>query len=199
MGLVFPLQSDLRRSSPETLTLRSSKRRFSLGGTFVFVGALLGTMYLAAAPLFKVFWNEGALFDKAFAAFFYSLIFLYPLAALVCWFYEDAVEIRRQPGGLYHVASWKKALGFVWKKRQIQAARLSELHIENWKGARNVASIKAEAQNANDRYATRGHWILRLRHNGESLDLERRAKRDEIEMLKAQIEAFFQDPPPPPA
>lgn len=196
MGLVFALQSDLRRSTEEKLTLRSSKRRFSLGGTFIFVGALLGTMYLAAAPLFKVFWNEGALFDKAFAATFYSLIFLYPLAALFCWFYEDGVEIRRE-GNAFNISTWQKALGFSWNRQHVRGALLSELSIENWKGARNVASIKAESAQKADRYATRGHWILRLRHGKDVLDLERRAKRDDIELLKAQIEAFFQAPVPP--
>lgn len=196
MGLVFALQSDLRRSTEEKLTLRSSKRRFSLGGTFIFVGALLGTMYLAAAPLFKVFWNEGALFDKAFAAFFYSLIFLYPLAALFCWFYEDGVVIQKK-GDSFEISSWQKALGVSWNRRKVEKASLAELSIENWKGARNVASLKAESEKKTDRYATRGHWILRLRHGQEVLDLERRAKREDIEMLKAQIEAFFQAPVPP--
>src|SRR4051812_1184339 len=86
MGLVFALQPDPRSTTPIALSLKSSKRRFGLGGGFIFGGALLGTMFLAASPLFKVFWNEGNLFDRALTALIVGMICLYPLIALACWF-----------------------------------------------------------------------------------------------------------------
>jgi len=200
MGLVFALQPDLRKSSVDELIIRSSKKRFSLGGSFVFGAALLGTMYLAASPLFKVLWNEGNFFDQFLAAFFYAPIILYPFLTLLCWFFEEVLRFKKNPDGSFDVEAYEKFLSFRWKKRKAAAVSLSQLSIENWKGSRNVAALDAQAShNATSyatryatRYATKGHWILKLHPTPTTeLHLERRAKREEIELLKAQIESFF--------
>ncbi len=193
MGLVFALQPEKRGSTPSRLALKSTKKRFSLGSSFLFGGALLGTMYLAASPLFKVLWNEGNLFDKFLAAFFYTPIILYPFLTLLCWFFEEVVIIEKLPKGGFSIRAFEKFFWIKWNKRFVECPNL-DLRIENWKGAINMAAISAEQKGRRDQYATRGHWILRLYHSQGSLDLERRAKKEEVEFLLAQIESYFPSP-----
>jgi hypothetical protein len=194
MGLLFAIQPDLRRSTPDKLVLRSTKRRFGLGGGFLFGAALLGTMFLAASPLFKVLWNEGGYFDKFITLFFYVPIFLYPVVAFVCWFFEEVVLLQRRPDGLFDLEAYEKVLGFRWNRRALSALSPASLSVENWKGAVNTASIEAQKRGKTDRYATQGHWILKARPPAEGLMVERRAKREEVELLKAQIEGFMKGP-----
>lgn len=192
MGLVFALQPDARRSAPDHLVIRSSKRRFSLGGGFLFGGALLGTMFLAAQPLFKIFWTQGGLFDRIITLGVVVPIGLYPLLALVCWFFEEKIEVSRRADGTLDIKADEGLPGVRWKRRELHGVALSNLAVENWTGAKNVAAISAEARGGTDRYGTRGHWLLKVRTSPtEAVLLERRAKRDDIELLKAQIEVFF--------
>ncbi len=189
MGLVFQLQPDLRKSSPDKLVIRSSKKRFSLGGSFIFGAALLGTMYLAASPLFKVLWNEGNFFDQALATFFYAPIIGYPFLAILCWFFEEVVTVKKNTDGTYDIEAFEKVFSIRWKKRKAEHVSFNQITIENYRDSKNMAALSAEAS----RYATKGHWILRLRPSSQpEINLERRAKRDEIELLKAQIESYFQ-------
>ncbi len=187
MGLLFALQPDLRRSSNETLVVRSSKRRFSLGMGFLFGGLLLATMYQAASPIFRVFWEEGGAFDKALAGLIVGVMILYPLIALGCWFFEEAFVVRRRADGRFDVESWLQVLGLRWRHRRADGLVLADLSVGNWKGAVNMASIEAAESGRADRYATQGHWILSF----GPLDLERRAKRDDVELLRAQVESFI--------
>lgn len=193
MGLVFAIQPDLRKSkAPELLVLKSSKRKFSLGMGFIFGGALLGTMFLAASPLFRLLWTEGAFFDQAVTAFILSLICLYPLLALACWFFEETVTMEQGPSGSYTITAYEGILGFHWAHRHIQNVGLDQLAIENWKGSLNVAALDPQAEQV--RYATKGHWILKVKDKrlprGE-IALERRAKQDDVEFLLAQIKGYF--------
>jgi len=191
MGLLFAIQPDLRRSTLDTLVLRTSHRRFSIGAGFLFGGCLLGTMFLAASPLFEVLWNEGGFFDKAITLFFYVPIFLYPLIALALWFFEEVAYVRRRADGLFDVEAYDHLLGLRWNRRFVHKADSTTLSVENWKGAVNMAALDAQARGKPDRYATQGHWILCLRPGSERLFLERRAKRDDVETLKAQVESFM--------
>lgn len=193
MGLLFAIQPDLRRSTPEQLVLRSNKRRFGLGGGFLFGAALLGTMFLAASPLFDVLWNEGGLFDKAITLFFYVPIFLYPVIAAVCWFYEEVAYVRRRPDGHFDVEAFDRLFGFRWNRRFVEKITPEALSVENWKGAVNMASLEATQKGKTDRYATQGHWLLRLRPESSEMLLERRAKRDDIETLESQIRTFMSE------
>jgi len=156
----------------------------------IFVGLLLGLMYLAAAPLFRLFWNEGGFFDRAMVLGFYGLIGLFPFAVLFCWFFEEVVTLHRAPDGSLRVEAFRRFLGVKWGQSTAASVGPENLMIANWKGAENVASIEAKENGQTDRYATKGHWLLLARVPGTELILERRAKREEIEELRAQIEAF---------
>jgi hypothetical protein len=70
---------------------------------------------------------------------------------------------------------------------------LDDLEIVNWKGAVNMASLQAQRKGTPDRYATRGHWLLRPKMHPEWI-IERRAKRDDVDWLLAQIDAYFKNP-----
>jgi hypothetical protein len=232
MGLVFALQPDLRKSNKQRLVLKSSKQRFSLGGTLLFAGALLATMYFAAAPLFRVLWSDGGFFDKLLVGFIYGSIFGYPLVALFCWFFEEvAVIVPSQPTGAaknnqptgaaknnqptgaaknnqptgaainsplkkseFSLQAWTQFYKFKWNHREIPAAELEKLDIVNWRGAVNVASIESKRSTSPNRYATKGHWMLVYPNSALAegrIVIEKRAKREDIELLRAQIFAFF--------
>lgn len=195
MGLVFALQPDLRRSQPDALVVRSTKKKFGLGGSFVFGGALLGTMFVAAQPLFKLFWTQGGFFDRLITIAVMTPIVMYPLLALLCWFYEERFTLRRRTDGRYDLDAAEGVFGIRWNRRSAQAVALSELSVDNWTGSRNVAALSAAESGKTDRYGTRGHWMLNLHHPGAEFRLERRAKREEVELLKAQIEAYFAPAP----
>ena len=191
MGLVFALQPDLRKTTPSKLVLKSSKRKFGLGGGFIFGGALLGTMYLAAAPLFKVFWSEGTLFDQSITLAIQVSIFAYPIVALACWFFEEVVCVERDSNAsTVSVVAYETLLGLKWKKRFLKNLTLDQFTVDNWKGAVNVAAIEQNEQGQTSRYATRGHWILRA--GRERVSLERRAKKDDIDVLLSIIQQHFQ-------
>ncbi|MBS1983652.1 MAG: hypothetical protein JST16_05720 [Bdellovibrionales bacterium] len=187
MGLVFPLQPDLRASKPQTLVLSSSKKKFGLGGSFVFGGVLLGTMFLAASPLFKIFWEQGNWFDRMITLAVITPIVCYPILALICWFYQERVSIQKRADGHYDCSADERVFGLRWNKREATRVDLHQLQVENWVGSRNVASSSGTP----DRYATKGHWMLMLNRGTEPIRLERRAKKEEIDFLKAQIDAFF--------
>lgn len=194
MGLVFAIQPDLRRSSESTLVISSSKRRFGLGTSFLFGAALLGTMYLAASPLFKLLWTEGAFFDQALAALIFLPIPFYPLLALSCWFFKEVVIVKKQKDGPTTLEAYQDLLGYRWGKQNVHDFQVSNLYIDNWKGAINTAAVEANRKGTENRYATKGHWMLRYKENSRDFQIERRAKRDEVELLKAQIEAFLKAP-----
>jgi hypothetical protein len=187
MGLLFSLQPDLRRSEKNTLILRSSPRRFSVGSGLVFGAALLATMYLAAAPLFSKLWNEGNFFDRLITGFIVGSIALYPLAALVCWFFEERVVLTKVQSG-FHILSETKLFRVPLKKQMVELESLEQLVAQNIKGALNVAALESDTQPS--RYATKGHWML-LAHGAV---IEKRAKRDDIELLRQQILEFYKQP-----
>ncbi len=192
MGLVFPLELDLRHSRPTTLVLTSTTKRFAVGGSFLFIGLVLAAMYLAAAPLFDIMWKQGELFDKGLAAFFYFILFAYPLVCFVCWFYKSSVTFERTDSKL--LIRTTQTLGPIrWGTANYECAGLEDLEVDNWKGAVNVAAVAAQNRGRQDRYATRGHWLLKLKSK-PGVVLERRAKREDIDWLKGQIEAFFRAP-----
>ncbi len=197
MGLLFPLQPDTRKSVLNKLVLKTTKRRFAMGTGFLFGAALIGTMYLAASPLFKVFWSEGNFFDKSLASFFYFSIFLYPLFALICWFFEESVVILKESHGGFSVNAFDKLFFLKWNTRGGKITSLDEIHIRNWMGAKNVAALSAEEKGQKDRYATKGHWILygSTASTSEPIHIERRAKLDDVEYLRAQILDYFASAP----
>lgn len=194
MGLVFVLQPDPRRSQPGTLAIRSSKKKFGLGGSFVFGGALIGTMFLAALPLFRIFWEQGNFWDRLITLAVIAPIVMYPVLAIGCWFYQEAVTFHRKSNGLYDVEAFESVFGVKWHRREARGIKLDDLRVENWMGAQNVAAIAAAEKGRVDRYGTRGHWMLKVTPpgGGDEIILERRAKRDEIDFLKAQIEIYFE-------
>ena len=194
MGLLFSLQPDLRLSSPRKLFLQSAKRKFFMGGVLFFGACILGTMYLAAMPIFDALWNEGAFWDKAIAGFFRFSVVAYPLFALSCFLYFDNAVIELVSDGNYSLYGYKSIVGIRFDRRRASFFRLCDLRVHNWKGAVNTASLAAERDGRLDRYATRGHWILSAPDaKGNLMAIEKRAKRDEIEWLKSQIEVYFSD------
>jgi len=201
MGLIFPIQPDLRASTASnSLALKSSKKRFSLGMGFLFGAALLGTMFLAASPLFKLLWTQGGFLDQALTIFILSLIALYPLVAIYCWFYEEVVILEKLTANteahqlLLKVSAFDKFLSFRWNHRSVSSVPFSSIVIENWKGALNVAALSNKKFEQKSRYSTKGHWILKVKDsslkNGE-IQLEKRARKDDLDFLFAQIQDFF--------
>jgi hypothetical protein len=178
------------------LVIRTTKSRFSLGFGFLVGGCLLGTMYLAASPLFKLLWSEGQFFDKLVTAFIIGLMILYPFAALFSWFFEEVVEIKKLPAQenketLFHVEKYSKILGFTFFKKTFSDVSFKNIAIQNWKDAINMAALQEKNSGVKDRYATKGHWILKWNNNA----LEKRAKREDILGLYLMICAFFKTEP----
>jgi hypothetical protein len=195
MGLVFPLQPDFKNSqTSQTLTIRTTKSRFSMGFGFLVGGALLSTMYLAASPIFSRFWNEGELFDKAITVFILGLMVAYPLAAIVSWFFEDVVVIQKSSSdGTLCISKFSRVLGWKFFKKDIQNIMPENLFVHNWRDSLNVAALTENKSGVKDRYATKGHWIL----SAKDTPLEKRAKKDEVLDLYLQICRFFNFKPSP--
>ncbi len=192
MGLLFSLQPELRHSNPRKLFLQSAKRKFFMGGVLFFGACILGTMYLAAMPIFEALWSEGGFWDKAIAGFFNVSVVAYPLFAISCFLYFDNAVFEALGDGKFSLYAYKSILGIRFDRRRAHGFKLTDLYIHNWKGAVNTASIEAQKAGREDRYATRGHWILSAPNvDGQLVAIEKRAKRDEIEWLKSQIEAYF--------
>jgi hypothetical protein len=196
VGLLFALQVDQRRSRRDTLVLVSTKRRFAMGAGLLFGAAVLGVMVLAASPLFLVFWEQGAWFDRALTLFFYASVALYPIVALGSWFFEERVQIsvsemaeKSGSGNRVLLAKHKKMLGIRWGVEKSSTESIDRLEMSNFKEALNEAALKAAATGRSDRYATKGHWILRT---PEGFEIERRAKKEDLEFLVFQIREFFQ-------
>ncbi|HVJ64709.1 MAG TPA: hypothetical protein VM901_05590 [Bdellovibrionota bacterium] len=192
MGLLFSLQPELRLSNPRKLFLQSAKRKFFMGGVLFFGACILGTMYLAATPIFDALWSEGGFWDKAIAGFFRVSVVAYPLFAISCFLYFDNAVLETRDGETFSLYAYRSLVGIRFARRRAEGFRLADLRVHNWKGAVNTAAIEAERSGNTDRYATRGHWILSApKASGELIDIEKRAKRDEIEWLKSQIELYF--------
>ena len=191
MGLLFALQPQPRKSTPERLQLCSHFRKFAMGGAFLFVAVFLGVMTLAAAPLFKLMQQEGGFWDQIIVGFFVSVLVTYPLIAFLCFSFEENVIISRRTDGLFDLLHFKKITFLKWGKFKAEGFTLNDLKEENWIGAVNTASIKAQTNEKKDRYATKGHWMLTLEQNSKKLTLERRARKEEIEWLKFLIEKHF--------
>jgi hypothetical protein len=191
MGLIFAIQADLRKTTPKKLVLKSSKKKFGLGGSMLFGAALLATMYTAAFPLFDLMWKEGNYFDKAIAIAVCLPIILYPILALGCFMYQEIIFIEKMDG-YFRLEAFEKLGPLVWNKRNEEKLSLNDFKIENWKGALNQAALDAIKRGIPDKYATRGHWMLKLRkdNNDRELILERRARKDEIEDLFEQVKSF---------
>jgi len=187
MGLVFALQSDVRKSNPDTLVLRSSKKKFGLGGAFIFGAALIGTLYLASAPIFRLFWREGAWFDKGLTIFIHAIIYGYPALALICWFYEQVVVVRKEPDGRLDVDAYKVVFGIKWQRYRKSGLKPDDFEIRNWLGSKNVAGVLSHQKQVADRYANKGHWMLLA--GGRVI--ERRARREDIDLLRAQLDSYF--------
>ncbi len=191
MGLLFALQPQPRKSSPDCLKLRSHFRKFAMGGAFLFVAVFLGVMTLAAAPLFKLMHEEGGFWDQIIVGFFVTVLVTYPLIAFLCFSFEENVIISRRADGLFDLERFKKIAFFKWAKVSAQGFSLNDLKEENWIGAVNTASLKAEKNEKKDRYATKGHWMLTLEQKSQKMTLERRARKEEIDWLKFLIEKHF--------
>lgn len=191
MGLIFAIQADLRKSTPKTLVLKSSKKKFGLGGSMLFGAALLGTMYTAAFPLFDLMWKEGNVFDKAIAIAVCLPIIFYPILALGCFMYQEVILLEKN-GNSFRLEAYEKLGPLKWNKRSEEKFVLEDFKIENWKGALNQAALDAIKKGIQDKYATRGHWMLKLRKesNHQELILERRARKEEIEDLFEQVRTF---------
>ncbi len=195
MGLVFPLQPVRRRSTPQRLQLQTTSKRFTVGGTLIFIALILFSMYLAAGPLFQSMMEQGAWLDKLIALSFYSTLFVFPLIALLCWFYQERLLIEAEDAGAFRF-QYRRSFGpFTIQKASTEIPSLEQLQVHNWIGSRNMASI-APDPNAPEqkRYATRGHWMLSVPNNGGVLTVERRAKREEIDWLAAVIRHYFEVP-----
>jgi hypothetical protein len=194
MGLLFSLQPDLRLSNPRKLFLQSAKRKFFMGGVLFFGACILGTMYLAAMPIFEALWSEGGFWDQVIAGFFNFSVIAYPIFAASCFLYFDNAIIESLPDNKFSLYAYKSLLGIRFDRRKAESFRLSEMQIHNWKGAVNTASIEAQKAGREDRYATRGHWILSAPNaSGDLIAIEKRAKKDEVEWLKSQIEIYFSE------
>ncbi|NCN41876.1 hypothetical protein GW916_11590 [bacterium] len=194
MGLVFPVHPDIRRSKSNSLLLSSSTKKFSVGGTFLFIGLVLAAMHLAAAPLFEIMWKQGTLFDKGLTAFFYGLIVVYPFVTAFCWFYKEKIVLTQQDSGELFI-DYNKSFGpFKLKTQSKSIPSIQNLSISNWKGNVNMAAIENESKSGEDkqraRYATKGHWVLHLDDDPQWV-IERRAKKEDIDWLMQQIDAFF--------
>lgn len=190
MGLVFPLQTNLRKSKPDALALVSTTKRFTVGSTFLFVGLVLITMHLAAAPLFKIMWEQGQFFDKVLTGFFYGIVVLFPFISLLCWFYQSKVTIQKSQDGNFNILTEKRLGPIKWNKNSYHLSNLDNLEIVNWKGALNMAAIQSQTAPKPDRYSTKGHWILRIKNQNQS-SLEQRAKKEDIDDLINEIKYFF--------
>lgn len=193
MGLIFPLQPDLRKSTPQELVLISTTKRFTVGATFLFVGLVLIVMHLAASPILSKMWTEGEWIDKGIVSFFYGIVYLFPVFALLCWFYKAKVSFKKTEEGKLEISSQESFGPITWSRSQKKIESLDDLEIVNWKGAVNMASLQAQRKGTPDRYATRGHWLLRPKMHPEWI-IERRAKRDDVDWLLAQIDAYFKNP-----
>jgi hypothetical protein len=191
MGLLFALQPQPRKSTPDRLNLRSHFRKFAMGGAFLFVAIFLGVMTLAAAPLFKLMQQEGGFWDQIIVGFFVTVLITYPLIAFLCFSFEENVIISRRTDGLFDLERFKKIAFLKWGKASAKGFELNDLKEENWIGAVNAASLKAKAAEKKDRYATKGHWMLTLEKNYQKMTLERRARKEEIDWLKFLIEKHF--------
>ena len=199
MGLVFPLQpirKTSRNKGPENpdrpvLLLKTSSKRFTVGSSLLCIGMILFSMFLAAGPLFQTMMDQGNWFDYLLAGFFYSMLFVFPLIAFLCWFYQETLRIEKSEG--IFSLQYSRNFGPVkFFSRATQLRSLDELVVANWMGARNMASIKPDPNAPEQkRYATRGHWMLRLENAPTPLVLERRAKKEEIDWLKAIITNYF--------
>jgi hypothetical protein len=188
MGLLFALEPDLKKSNDQKLVLRSSKKKFGLAMGLFLGGTFLATMFYAAKPLFETFLREGTYFDKGLAYFFGTVVVLYPILAFLCVFWEYIVVIQ-QKADHFELESKQKLFFVEWQKKKAKNFSLKDLQVKNWKGSVNTASLKSIDTGQKDRYSTRGHWFLELPQN--QIILERRARQDDIEWLKAQIETFF--------
>ncbi|MBP7845372.1 MAG: hypothetical protein KA116_11210 [Proteobacteria bacterium] len=195
MGLLFAVEPDLKASNDYKLLLKSSKKKFGLGMGMLLGGTFLGTMFYAAKPLFDTFLREGALFDKSLAIFFTVVVALYPIFAAICFLFEKVVVISKK-NSTYDLETKNKVLFLEWGKHLVKDVSLNELDIKNWKGAINTAAIKAQENGQNDRYSTRGHWFMEVtdkKNPKNKIVIERRARKDDIDWLKAQIESYFHE------
>ena len=161
MGLIFALQPELRKATPTHLALKSQKTRFSMGMGFLFLFCLLITMYMVASPLFKMMWYEGGLFDQSLVIFFYILVVLAIVASIYCWFFEEVVLIEKK-GSTFELKAYNKFFGIKWKRRNATLSTLDEFKVENYLASMNVAKIQSNKKGKPDRYATRGHYLLKV-------------------------------------
>jgi hypothetical protein len=105
----------------------------------------------------------------------------------VCWFFEERVVLTKVQSG-FHILSETKLFRVPLKKQRVELESLEQLVAQNIKGALNVAALESDTQPS--RYATKGHWML-LAHGAV---IEKRAKRDDIELLRQQILEFYKQP-----
>ena len=196
MGLIFPLQVDTRKTKSDQLVLKSTAKRFGVGGSLIFGAVFLGTLFHAASPLFKVLWEEGNLFDKSLTAFFYAPIVLYPIAALGCWFFQEKVVVTKaSPTQVFplNYEAFDSLFGIRWGRRSGQIDSIEQLQVVNFQESRNMAAIESEKKGNSDRYSTKGHWKLVVidAKDGSQKSLERRAKIEDIQYLKAVFQSFI--------
>lgn len=188
MGLMFPLEIDIRKSQrPEVLVIRTHKKQMSLGGVLIFMFLLLSTMLIASDRIFEVLWSEGNWFDQSFVALLLLLLGLAPIGAIVAWFLKDQITIRKTPAGTYQVDSDRRLLGIKWNQHHFDDVGLSEFSAANQHTTQNLAAIQESKRGIRNPYAVRGHWQLRLRDHV----LEQRAGAEDIEDLLNQIFVFF--------
>jgi hypothetical protein len=198
MGLVFPLQPVRRKSTATKLLLKTTSKKFTVGGTLIFIALILFSMYLAAGPLFQTFLEQGSWIDKLLAYFFYAILYVFPIVSFLCWFYQETLVFERNPNGTFTV-DYKKSFGpLKFTKTRTEIRNLDQIQVNNWMGSRNMASIQPDpAAPEQKRYATRGHWMLSLPGNaGQVLTVERRAKKEDIDWLVNVIRYYFEAPAP---
>lgn len=186
MGLLFPLQIDLRKSSPQRLVIKTHKQSMSLGGMLMFLFLLLSTMALAAAPLFKALWEDGTFFDRLLTGTFYIILICTPVVSLTVWMLKKIVIVEKKEN-FFHMETYWSILGSHWRTHKVDSFSLETLRIQNWVGSKNMARLLAEEKGNMDRYGTRGHWMLVL----NNLVLERRASKDDIVELQNSILFYF--------
>ena len=189
MGLLFALQVDGRKSRSDTLVLASTKRRFAMGAGLLFGAGALAVMVLAASPLFKVFWEEGQWFDRALTLFFYGSIALYPCVAFFSWFFEERVTLTFTKSSGIDLEKHQRFLGIRWGHQRAHLDSLDSLEMTNHRDSLNEAARRAERLGRTDRYGTKGHWILKT---SDGFEIERRAKKEDLEFLLFQIQEFRQ-------
>jgi len=164
-----------------------------MGGGFFFGGIFLAVLTFAALPTFKMFWNEGNGFDKSICIFFIIALALYPIFASACFFYDEKVSIKKTKNKSYKIFKKRSVLFIPYFKEEIEINDLkNDLFLDNWKGKLNTAALKEMKTGEKERYATKGHWLLKFKKKETSF-VEARARKEEVEWLWSTLITWFEE------